>query len=243
MADQDQKTEQPTQRRLKKAREEGNFPPARVFVGALQFLAFVSLIHAWGMDWLQTIRDSMASVFQHAMDPRLSGKEVISLSLNLMQKTLIPVAMLGAVLIGITIAVQLGVTRMGISFKKLAPDVQRLNPLSKLRQLPKQNLPSLLQALVMIPVFFACVYLLLKDDFQSYLLLPLRSVTAGAAHVASTIQALLWKASFVFVVFGAVDLMRQKRRYNQDLKMSKQEIRDEYKEVEGSPIMKQRIRK
>jgi flagellar biosynthetic protein FlhB len=61
--------------------------------------------------------------------------------------------------------------------------------------------------------------------------------------VASSIQALLWKASFVFMVFGAVDLLRQKRRYTQDLKMSKQEIRDEFKEVEGSPLMKQRIRK
>ena len=47
----------------------------------------------------------------------------------------------------------------------------------------------------------------------------------------------------MFVVFGAVDLLRQKRRYQQDLKMSKQEIRDEFKEVEGSPLMKQRIRK
>jgi flagellar biosynthetic protein FlhB len=71
----------------------------------------------------------------------------------------------------------------------------------------------------------------------------LRSVTAGAVHVAASIQALLWKAAFVFVVFGAVDLLRQKRRYQQDLKMSKQEIRDEFKEVEGSPLMKQRIRK
>jgi flagellar biosynthetic protein FlhB len=243
MAEQDQKTEQPTQRRLKKAREEGNFPTARIFVSALQFLAFVSLIHAWGMDWLQTIRDSMVSVFQHALDPRLSGQEVTTISVKLMQHTLVPVAMLGAVLIGITLAVQLAVTRLGISLKKLTPDVQRLNPLAKLSQLRKQNLPSLLQAVIMIPVFFSCVYFLLKDDFQSYLLLPLRSVTAGAAHVASTIQALLWKASFVFVLFGAVDLMRQKRRYSQDLKMSKQEIRDEYKEVEGSPLMKQRIRK
>jgi flagellar biosynthetic protein FlhB len=177
------------------------------------------------------------------MDPRLTGQEVITLSLNLMKHTLIPVALLGAVLIGITIAVQLGVTRMGVSLKKLAPDLQRLNPLTKLTQLPKQNLPALLQAVIVIPVFFSCVYFLVKDDLESYLMLPLRSVTAGSAHVASTIQSLLWKASFVFVVFGAVDLMRQKRRYNQDLKMSKQEIRDEHKEVEGNPLMKQRIRK
>jgi flagellar biosynthesis protein FlhB len=47
----------------------------------------------------------------------------------------------------------------------------------------------------------------------------------------------------VFVVFGAVDLLRQKHRYQGDLKMSKQEIRDEFKEIEGNPLMKQRIRK
>src|SRR5580658_4073640 len=114
MAEKDQKTEQPTQRRLKKAREDGNFPTARIFVGALQFLAFVSLLHAWGMEWLQTIRESMVSVFQHALDPRLSGQEVITIILKLMEHTLIPVAMLGGVLLTITIAVQLGVTRLGI---------------------------------------------------------------------------------------------------------------------------------
>jgi flagellar biosynthetic protein FlhB len=61
--------------------------------------------------------------------------------------------------------------------------------------------------------------------------------------VAGSIQTLLWKAALVFIVFGAVDLLRQKRRYQSDLKMSKQDIRDEFKEVEGNPLMKQRIRR
>lgn len=243
MAEKDQKTEQPTQRRMNKAREDGNFPTARVFVSALQFLAFVSLIHVWGMDWLMSIRASMASLFQHALSPKLSGSEVIGLAMDLLRQTLIPLAMLGAILIGITIAVQLGVTRLGVSLKKLTPDIQRLNPLTKLKELPKQNLPSLLQACVMIPVFGAAVYFLVKGDLASYLTLPLRSVPSAANHVAGALQSLLWKASFVFVVFGLVDLLRQKRRYQGDLKMSKQEIRDEFKEIEGNPLMKQRIRK
>jgi len=212
-------------------------------VGALQFLAFVALLGSWGAEWLDLIRRNIVSAFQHGLDPRLTEREIIVFILSLMRNTLSPVALLGAMLIGITIAVQLGVTRMGISFKKLKPDVQRLNPLTRLRQLPKQNLPSLLQAMVMIPAFGMAVYFLIKDDFEGFLMLPLRSVTAGAIHVAASIQALLWKASFVFVIFGAVDLLRQRRRYQQDLRMSKQEIRDEFKEVEGSPLMKQRIRK
>jgi len=243
MADKGQKTEQPTPRRLRKAREEGNFPTSRVFVSAMQFLAFVSLIHAWGAGWIQQIRASVASLLQHALDPRMSTSEIVTLSLDLLKHTLIPLASLGGVLVAITLAIQLGVTRFGISMKKLAPDIKRLNPATRLRELPRQNVPALLQALIMIPVFAAAVYYLVRDNFQSYLALPLQTVPIGAVQVAGSIQALLWKASIVFVVFGAVDLFRQKRRYTQDLKMSKQDIRDEFKEVEGSPLMKQRVRR
>ena len=243
MSDKSQKTEQPTPRRLKKAREEGNFPTARVFVGALQFLAFVTLLHSWGPGWVQTLHADMATLLQHGLDPRMSFSEIIRLGTDMLLHVLIPLGILGATMIGITLAIQLGVTRIGVSLKKLTPDIKRLNPLSRLTELPKQNLPSLLQAVVMIPVFAAAVYYLVTDNFQNYLSLPLRSVPDGAAVVGSSIQALLWKASFVFVVFGAVDLFRQSKRYQNDLKMSKQDIRDEYKEVEGNPIMKQRIRR
>lgn len=243
MADKDQKTEQPTQRRLKKAREEGNFPTARVFVSAMQFLAFVCLIHAWGLDWIRAVKASLAALLQHALSPRLTSAEIVALSLDLLKHTLIPLATFGAVLIAIAVAIQLGVTRLGVSMKKLTPDVKRLNPLARLRELPKQNMPALVQASAMIPIFGTAVYYLVKDDFESLLTLPLKSVSSGVVQVAGSIQALLWKASFVFIVFGAVDLLRQKHRYQQDLKMSKQDIRDEFKEVEGSPVMKQRIRR
>jgi flagellar biosynthetic protein FlhB len=243
MADKSQKTEQPTPRRLKKAREEGNFPTARVFVGALQFLAFVTLIHAWGEKWLLSLRASIATLLQHGLDPRLDISQILVLGRALLLQALIPLATLGATMIAITLAIQLGVTRLGVSLKKLTPDVQRLNPLSRLRELPKQNLPSLVQAAIMVPVFGTAVYYLVADNFQSYLSLPLRSVPDGAKLVTASIQTLLWKASFVFVIFGAVDLLRQQKRYQNDLKMSKQDIRDEFKEVEGNPIQKQRIRR
>ena len=73
--------------------------------------------------------------------PTLSTSEIVALSLDLLKHTLIPLATLGGVMIGITLAIQLGVTRMGVSLKKLTPDFKRLNPLSRLRELPKQNLP------------------------------------------------------------------------------------------------------
>jgi flagellar biosynthetic protein FlhB len=243
MADKDQKTEQPTLRRMLKAREEGNFPSARIFVGAIQFLAFVAMLRSWGGTWITATHDTMSQLLHHALAPSLDPAFILNLSVELIKRTFMPLAVLGCVLVGVTLAAQFMVTRLGVSLKKLAPDFQRLNPATRLRELPRQNIPALLQALVMLPVFGSAVYFLVRDDFQGFLSLPLKSVTAGAAQVGASIQTLLWKASFVFLVFGAVDLFRQKRRYQQDLRMSKQEIRDELKEVEGSPLMKQRIRR
>jgi flagellar biosynthetic protein FlhB len=243
MAEQDQKTEQPTLRRMLKAREEGNFPSARIFVSAIQFLAFVTMLRYWGATWIGATHETMAQMLNHALAPNLDPALILNMSVELIERTFLPLAVLGCVLVGVTLAAQFMVTRLGVSLKKLAPDFQRLNPANKLRELPRQNIPALLQAMVMLPVFGSAVYFLLRDDFQAFLSLPLKSVTAGAAQVGASIQTLLWKASFVFLVFGAVDLFRQKRRYQRDLRMSKQEIRDEMKEIEGSPLMKQRIRR
>jgi flagellar biosynthetic protein FlhB len=243
MADKDQKTEQPTLRRMHKAREEGNFPSARIFVGAVQFLAFVAMLRSWGATWIGATHDTMAQLLNHALAPSLDPAFILNLSVELIKRTFMPLAVLGGVLLGVTLAAQFMVTRLGVSLKKLAPDFKRLSPASRLRELPRQNIPAVLQALVMLPVFGSAVYFLVRDDFEGFLSLPLKSVSAGAAQVGASIQTLMWKAAFVFMAFGAVDLFRQKRRYQQDLRMSKQEIRDELKEVEGSPLMKQRVRR
>ena len=243
MADHHQKTEQATQRRVKKARDEGNFPSARVFIGAIQFLAFVAMVHFWGPAWVTTVHRSMAGLLTHALEPRLDSVFLFTLCLELVKTTLLPLAIMGGGLLVVTLAAQFLVTRFGVSLHKIAPDFSRLSPLARLRELPRQNIPAVLQAMVMLPVFSASVYFLVRDNFTLFLTLPLTSVLTGAVQVGRALESLLWKASALFLIFGLVDLFRQKRRYQQDLRMSKQEVRDELREVEGSQVMKARIRR
>jgi flagellar biosynthetic protein FlhB len=243
MAGSDQKTEKPTPQRLKKARDEGDFPTARTFVGSMQFVAFVGLLHVWGPAWIANMQKGLMSLIQSALNPRLSAMDLLYMSMALMKQMMIPVGVLGAVMIGITIAVQLVVTGFGISMKKLTPDFKRLDPLARLRQLPGQNFPAFLQAAIMLPVFAVAIYLMVANNLTRYLELPLGSLTGGASLMAASIENLLWKASGLFVVFGLVDLVRQKSRYSKQLKMSKQDIRDEMKESEGNPLVKNRIRR
>ena len=243
MPDQGQRTEQPTAKRLDKARREGQFPTARDFVSAVQFLAFVAVFGAWGGQWFGELRLLMRQTLAAAFSANPPAAQAVELSRYLLLSILRLLAPAGGVLLLVTVGVQLIATRMGVSLKKLAPDLKRLNPLARLRELPRQNLPALLRAVVMLPLFGLAIYGIVRDNLFTYLALPFQTVESGFRQACGSLGVLLWKAAGVFLIFGSVDLFRQQRRYRKDLRMSKQEIRDEVKETEGNPLMKSRIRR
>jgi flagellar biosynthetic protein FlhB len=242
VADNGQKSEQATPKRLEKARKEGQFPTARQFVSSVQFVVFVAVLEAWGGKWFAELRLLTRQALAAAFSTQ-SETQIVDLSRYLLLDLLRLLAPAAGVLLVATLGVQLAATQLGVSLKKLAPDLQRLNPLSRLRELPKQNLPALLRAMVMLPLFGMAVYGIVRDNLFAYMALPFQSVESGFGLVCGSLGTLLWKACGVFLVFGAVDLFRQRRRYRKDLRMSKQEIRDEFKESEGNPQMKARIRR
>jgi flagellar biosynthetic protein FlhB len=233
MSDRGQKTEQATVRRLERARREGQFPSSKQFVPAVQFLAFTAILGRWGGDWLQQVRQTMRFLIGRAFGSDLHTSDLVRIAYDVVARMFLPLVVAGGALIAVTLAAQMMVTRFGLSAKKLAPDFSRLSPLAKLRELPRQNFPALVQAVVLLPLFGASVYFIR----------PLGGVEVGARQVGASLASLLWRGAGLFLVFGLVDLVRQRRRYKQDLRMSRQEVRDEFKETEGNPQMKMRIRR
>jgi flagellar biosynthetic protein FlhB len=132
---------------------------------------------------------------------------------------------------------------MGLATKRLAPDLKRLDPIRRMRELPRQNLALLRQAVLLLPLFALAVWQVAKDNLESLLTLPFQSVAPGLRQVAQSIQGLLWKAAAVFLALGILDYWRQRRQYMRDLSMSKQEVREEIKETEGNPQIRARIRR
>jgi flagellar biosynthetic protein FlhB len=237
------KTEQPTQRRLTKAREEGQFPAAKEFVSALQFMVFLALLGAWGASWFAEFRQTARALFRLAFTPELRVDDVSHIAWQLAWKHFVPLAVGGLAVATATLAFRLVTTRFGFAFNKLAPDLGRLNPLNKIKDLPRQNLPTLVQSIVLLPVFLWAVYAIARDKMDALLALPLESVSVGWNFLGGSLMELFWKASGFFLLFGCVDLIRQLRRYTQDLRMSKQDIKQEFKDVEGNPQMKAKIRR
>lgn len=238
-----QKTEQPTQQRLKKAREEGNFASSRQFISGVQFLLFVSLLRLFGEQWLGSMRAVMGSLLKRAFSPSLSVNDWVVLMRNLVFQCGVPLFGGGMAMVLVTVGLQLGLTNMGFSFKKLTPDFNRLNPGNKLKQITRQNIPSLFQALLLLPISAYVVYAIGYENLDRIIMLPLKNVEAGRSDIMSSLMTLLWRAAALFFVFGCVDLFREKRRFTADLRMTKQEIKDEHKQTEGDPHTKMRIRR
>ncbi len=243
MADRSGKTEEPTQRRLEKARKEGQYASAKEFVSALQFMVFLALLGAGGAHWFNGLCRSTRNLFSLAFAGDLPAERLTHLAWQIFWRQFLPLAAGGMAVVLATLGLRLVTTRFGLSLKKLAPDLSRLSPVSRLSELPRQNLSSLLQAAVLLPLFLWAVYVIARDGLESFVSLPLRSVESASGFVAANLMGLFWKAAGLFLVFGAVDLFRQIRRHRGQLRMSKQEIKEEMKEMEGNPQMKARIRR
>ncbi len=242
MADKSRQTEKPTQRKLEKSRKEGQFPVSKEFVNGVQFLVFVVILGTYGGDWLAALVSTSRMIFNRSFHVELTPMVLRELLYLLGKRLVYPLITAGAVLVGVSLAVHLMVTRLGFAFNKLAPDFTRLNPMKALANVKRQNITGFVQALILLPVFSLAVYYVAKDNLAAFEQLPFQAVGSALLRVTSSVNDLLWKAVYLFLIWGSIDLFRQQKRFQQEMRMSKQEVRDEAKESDGNPQVKQKIR-
>ncbi len=238
-----EQTEKPTQRRLDRARKEGNFPASREFVGAIHFAGVVVLISIFSGDFLARLIRLTRQLLSLAFTSSLTQHQFVAIVRTLIAPDLVPLVFAGFALAVLVIAIQLGSTKLGISFAKLAPDLKRLNPLTRLTGLPGQNIPIFIQALLLLPLVGVVLYYELTESLSSFMELPWLHPRSALARVGLTLETLLWRAAGLFLLVGVIDLLWQRHRYTKQLKMSKHEIREESKESEGNPQIKARVRR
>jgi flagellar biosynthetic protein FlhB len=239
----EQRDEKPTQRRLDKARKEGNFPASREFLSSVHFLGFVAIAVTFSGAFLVRTARMMRDLLLRAFAVEVTPIQVVSLVHQAVVPAMEPVLLAGLALMLLVVFVQLASTKMGISLAKLMPDIQRLNFLRRFSSVPQQNLPMFLQAALLLPVIALVVYYEVTENLGAFVDLPWMGVQVAIARIGGVLETLLWRAAALFLVFGIFDLLWQRRRYTNQLKMSKYEIRQESREQEGNPQIKMRIRR
>jgi flagellar biosynthesis protein FlhB len=237
------KTEKPSARRLLKARQEGQFVTSKDMITAAQMLTFVVMLGSWFPGWLAGMKAMLRESLVGAFHGDLVVSRVPGLARLMFDRVFVPLTAVAGMALLAPFVMHLAVTGLGFSFKKFQPDFGRFNPVNKIGQMVKQAPMSVLQAVSMLVVFVWTIYAIARENATIFLTLPFASLEVGLSKIGASIEELLWKASAVFVVFGVIDWVRQRRRHMTGLKMTKQEVKDEVREMEGNPQVRGKIKR
>ncbi len=236
------KTEKPTPRRRQKAREKGQVARTRELPSVLACSAALA-IFTWQasqavQEWRGFLRSTLDISSRQALAPETtlflwSGWQVLRWTAP---------AMLGAWVVSAATSVMQG--GLVFSHEALTPKLERMSPANKLRQMfSLTGLSGLLKSLL---PFAAMLYLgvgVFRQHWSEIVMasaLDLRAFTSLVFKLAFEVG---WKSLLVLLVWAGVDYFLTWRKLEGDLRMSKQELRQEMKETEGDPTVKGRIRR
>ena len=217
MADQGQRSEKPTKRKLEKSRREGQFPASRELLAALQFLTFVVLLIIGGGGFFERTRDMVRYLLVAAFRLPMTPRAVQRIYAVLLGHVFTPLLWMGCCLMAVALAAQLGSTRLGLSLHNLAPDPKRLNPLQKLRNVPRQNFAAFLQALLFLPLLAIAVYKIAAANLDVYAGLAREGLQPALRVISDSFRDFLWKAALLFCAIGVMDFVRVYRHHFKSL--------------------------
>ncbi len=235
-------TEQATPRRRQKAREKGQVARSRDLIGAASGMAatFVlfSMMSAFPLAWRAFLRD--------CVDSAVSGNLRMDALPPFLAHSGLFLAVAAALAMGWIAAVSSALAQGGLVFAptSLLPSASRISPAAKLKQLFSISalrglIKSLLPAAAVGYIGVGC----LRRDWPLLMALPGRSPRALLGFAASRVFEVAWKSALVLAVWAVLDYLFERQHLSSELKMSRQELVDEYKETEGNPVIKGRIRR
>jgi flagellar biosynthetic protein FlhB len=245
MSEQDQqdKTEQPSEKRLRDAREKGDVPRSRELANVavlgcatLALMAAGPNIGAASQAWL---REALR------FDPALLGQpeRLPAYAASLMLKLMLP--MLPLVFAALAACAIAPAIMGGLRFSNqaLQPDFKRLSPLAGLKRMyGKESLAELVRSLLRVGLIGGVGAFVVYGAFSRLLAMPAQPLESATGYgVGMAITALLAMVGSL-ILLAAIDVPWQRWSWRNKLKMTKQELRDEHKEMEGNPEVKARVR-
>lgn len=245
-----EKTEPATAKKLQDARKEGQVAKSKDLGNAISLFAmFISL-----KIFLPYIGQSFLEAFYLAygkfIDVTAESNQnftidfMHSIMIQMIVKLLLimlPLFLIGAVVAFITDLVQV---KWKVTSKPLQPKFSKINPASGFKRIfSSRSLVELIKSIAIISLLVLFAYLELKDKFIYLFYFYELEAVECLAFIGDLIINLGFKLSAVLLIIGAADYIYQKYKFNQDMKMTKQEVKDEFKNTEGNPEIKAQIRR
>jgi flagellar biosynthesis protein FlhB len=244
MSEKDNRTEKPTGRRLQKAREKGQVARSREVSGAAVLLGCLMLLTYYGQTLAATLQSQMRESLRLSIPRDITPTYVSGLanSLGLMMGTAVLPVMLAAFVIAFAAnAAQSGIV---IAWEALSFQFAKLNPKNGLTRLfSKNGLFELGKSLALFALVSLIAYQVVSRYLSLYPRLVLMDVKQLIYWTSLISYQVLLRVSIALAVIAAIDYAFQRYRFMDQLKMTKQEVKEEFKDMEGDPQTRGRIRR
>ncbi|WP_099863953.1 flagellar biosynthesis protein FlhB [Pararhizobium haloflavum] len=242
--DKDSKTEQPTEKKLRDAMEKGNIPFSRevpIFASALAILVFFVFFLPMGA---KSLTGSLVDIFEKPEELRLTtGQDAVYLFHHLFFETsavLLPAFAL-MMAFGIAASILQNVPRPVLD--RVQPKLSRVSLGKGLGRIySAQGMVEFAKSVFKIVVVSAIIAFAMIDDFFSWLQAMFVDPSAILSLMSSTVGKILVIVLLATAVIAVVDILWTRFHWHNELRMSRQELKDEYKQSEGDPIVKSRQR-
>tara|TARA_B100001121_G_scaffold310367_1_gene340983 strand:+ start:7183 stop:8271 length:1089 start_codon:yes stop_codon:yes gene_type:complete len=236
------KTEEPTPHKIREARKKGQIAKSQEMTSALMLIISFYTFKITGPMMLERIAGHTTMVFS-LLDLEFSSAMVGMLLMDGFKTILLTLApLLGAVFIMVIIIESLQ-TGFLFSLEALTPKFENLNPINGFKKFfALKQYVELLKSLIKMFAVGWVLYISIKELYPLVSQSQQQTPFSLIALVGKIIMDTVTKVAVIYFILAIFDYFYQKYEYMKSLKMSKKEIKEEYKRLEGDPIVKQRQR-
>lgn len=244
-----EKTEPATAKKLSDARKEGQVAKSREIANAFGILALFLVLKLWvgmmGNQLLDVFRHIYQKIpetvtFWHGSWPQNDIRIIFRQMLLEAGFIMAPILLVGVLVAFLSDVIQVG---WHPTNKPMQPKFSKLNPVSGLKRIFSVNsLMELLKSIAKIGLIIYISYSYLKDKEQLLFSLYSMPLMQAVGLAAETVTDLGIRIAMVYMVIALADFAYQKFKFSRDMRMTKQEVKDEYKQQEGDPQIKGKIR-
>jgi flagellar biosynthetic protein FlhB len=245
MAEQDfqERTEKATSRRFEKAREEGQVARSVDLNAAVMILIGCTTFYFLGPAMVSQKGDMIRYFMTNAATLVTSDGSVVAILTDAALRCLLILAPICTALVIGAFAVSVAQVGFVVSPKAMAPKFERINLINGFKRLfAQRSLVHLIKDFLKLFALGCVAYTSIKSDFPGFVSLSDMSIPALAAAMGTTSLMLALKLGLTYLALAILDYFYQRFDFEKSLRMTRQELREEYKETEGSPQLKARVR-
>ena len=239
-----ERTEKATAKKREEARKRGQVAQSREISSAMILMAALGFFYFAGSWLFWRLSDIFTNVYQNIGTQRLAKlSEASTFSVDVLYQFtavllpfLVPIALVGFIANVMQVGFQIHTEALALKFNKLNPIY------GMMRFVSLKSMVELGKSIIKILIIGSIAYMLVKSEMRDFQLLIHQEVGQILVFIARVALKVCFFVCLALIVLAVIDYVYQRWQYEQDLKMTKQEVKDELKQTYGDPKVKARIR-